>query len=206
MVISSARAKRTVNRARAHIDTSLSRIPRCTAEKRVSARACRAQTNDNMDQPDQPHDMQRDASPSEHYPKGAPPPLPQEYGWPNDIDHPPACCWHCKCFFLCCGGCCDEAQLPLGVRIVDFIAANMFWWTGMYVGGNYNRDRLERLMNRTAVPAGIDKINGVRSWDSYVQSSVDPGYRIRVRIFASTQQPSTPKKPSVMVYFHGGGW
>lgn len=127
------------------------------------------------------------------------PPVVRQYEYGAN---PPPLCWQCPCGYLCFGGCCGEDRLPFKARLIHCISLNMSWCTGMYYGGSANQEKLEKMFAGGNAKAGEDKINGVKSWDVFVPSSLDPKTKIRARIFC----PMTATRPPVMVYFHGGGW
>lgn len=132
--------------------------------------------------------------------------LPPSYPHADEELEEPPCCWWCGCVDCLFGGYLNENPQPYNVRKVDCVVLAVFRYSGMYVGGNFNREKYLRLREKNKAPSGLDIVRNVWSRDTTVSSTFQPGLEIPVRLFSAPKTTTTGKKSPIIIYIHGGGW
>ena len=92
--------------------------------------------------------------------------------------------------------------MPTLVRCVDCAVTYRFYTFGLYLGGKFNRSKLETSERRAKDdPTGK---SGMIVHDMTIPSVYEPGVNITVRIFKQIKSQMKPRK--IVYYIHGGGW
>ena len=128
------------------------------------------------------------------------------YGYHDEWNEKPYCCWYCDCIDCCCGGCRRNPQ-PCAVRVGNCIGSHFFWRAGMYDGAqSFNRGAMDFMTELAVIPAGYDKKLGITAVDLELSSTYSPGAKFALRLFRRDTNQQQPNPIPILFYFHFGGW